>query len=482
MKKPKRWIRKCDVDAEALPLPTEIVSNEEFAPPAQTREQAMVERNLREIVARSSRRLGVSRRQFLASAGGLAAGFLALNEVFGRFFDVDESELYEPAARDEKFPKKEFIFDIHTHHVAAKKIIENPNLLAYRAAGGAWGNRELQQKTHRWEDLYLANYIKEMFLDSDTVMAVITGLPAKTDADNVLPPAEMIETRAEINGLARSRRIVAHGLFSPDLGRADLEAMQRQFEQMKIEAWKGYPGQPLGAGGVGWWMDDEKIAYPAYEYSRRIGVKNICVHKGLPLPGWDLEHSSPKDVEKAARDFPDLNFLIYHAGFKGVRDAMPAVQDDFRTKTDIPWVSELCAMRRRNPKMTNVYMDVGTTFAMTAITQPKLCAFLLGQMLDAFGEDHVLWGTDSIWWGSPQWQIEAMRRFEIPAAMIEKHGYAALTPAVKERIFGLNAAQVFGVDVSAKRNELPADYLSRIKMAYQEEGPQPSNTFYGWVA
>ena len=94
-----------------------------------------------------------------------------------------------------------------------------------------------------------------MFLDSDTSMAVITGLPAKEDKNNVLPPAEMIETRARVNGLAESRRIVAHGLFSPDLGKTDLESMKRQHEDLKVEAWKGYPGQPLADGSVGWWMD-----------------------------------------------------------------------------------------------------------------------------------------------------------------------------------------------------------------------------------
>jgi hypothetical protein len=103
-------------------------------------------------------------------------------------------------------------------------------------------------------------------------------------------------------------------------------------------------------------------------------------------------------------------------------------------------------------------------------------------MIEAFGADHVLWGTDSIWYGTPQWQIEAMRRFRIPDALIDQHGYAPLTRAVKEQIFGLNAARVFGVDVTAKRNELPGDYLSRIKMAYLEEGPDPSHRWYGWVA
>ncbi|HLM02365.1 MAG TPA: amidohydrolase family protein [Pyrinomonadaceae bacterium] len=477
----KRWIQKCETDEKNLPIPTQIVSNEEFAPPAQTFEQKRVEQRLIEIAADSSKRLGISRRRFLAASGGMAAAFLALNSVFGRFFDVDESELFEPAATDEKFPKNQFIFDIHTHHVAAKKTIQNPPLLRYREAGAAWGNKFLEGKEHKWEDLYLANYIKEMFLDSDTVMAVITGLPAKTDAENVLPPAEMIETRAEINGLAKSRRIIAHGLFSPDLGRQDMEAMHRQFEKMKVEAWKGYPGQPLADGSVGWWMDDEKIAYPAYEYSRKIGIKNICVHKGLPLPGWDLEHSSPKDVEKAARDFPDLNFLIYHAGFKGVRDAMEAVNDGFKTKTNVPWISDLCAMKKRNPKMTNVYMDLGTTFGMTVITQPLLCAFMLGLMIDAFGEDRVLWGTDSIWWGSPQWQIEAFRRLQMPDDFVKRFKFKPLTDAVKAKILGLNSARVYGIDVKAKMNAIPSDYMTKLKEKYRAAGAQPSNTQYGWI-
>ncbi len=476
------WKQKCDIDDHLLPIPTQIVSNEEFVPPEQTVEQRRVESRLIELAGSCSQRLGISRRQFLAGAGGMAAAFLAMNEVFGNYFDVSQSELYETASSDEKFPKRPFIFDIHTHHVGANKIIQTPLLIpGYRAAGAAWGNTSLVGKEHKWEDLYLANYIKEMFLDSDTSMAVITGLPAKTDDQNVLTPAEMIETRAEINGLAKSKRIIAHGTFSPDIGRAELESMQRQHEQLKVEAWKGYPGQPLADGSVGWWMDDEKVAYPFYEYSRKIGIRNICVHKGLPLPGWEVEHSSPRDVEKAAKDFPDLNFLIYHAGFKGVRDALPAVTDDFKVVRNVPWISDLCTMRKRNPKMTNVYMDLGTTFGMTVITQPKLCAYMLGLMIDAFGEDHVLWGTDSIWWGSPQWQIEAFRRLQMPEDLQKRFGFKPLTDKVKEKIFGLNSAKVYGIDVKAKMNAIPTDYVTKLKAKYRAEGPRPSNTQYGWV-
>jgi hypothetical protein len=127
-------------------------------------------------------------------------------------------------------------------------------------------------------------------------------------------------------------------------------------------------------------------------------------------------------------------------------------------------------------------MELGSTFGQLVISYPAICAHLLGEIIGAFGADHVLWGTDSIWYGTPQWQIEAFRRFHIPERLVEQHGYQPLTRDIKAKIFGLNAARVFGIDVGAKRHALPADYLSRIKMAYLEEGAEPSHIAYGWVA
>jgi predicted TIM-barrel fold metal-dependent hydrolase len=476
------WVRKCDADDERdlrLPIPTQVVSNEEFLPIPQTEKQKQVEKQLTELADRTAKKLNVSRRQFLASSGGMAAAFVAMNSVFGHFFDVEAGELLEPQARAEKWPKGQFIFDVHTHHVAAGRNI--PFVLGYRHYAENW-NAELRGREHKMADLYLANYVKEIFLDSDTTMAVITGLPAPTEAENVLPPVEMIETRAEINGLAKSKRLLAHGLIRPNDGRRDLELMQYQKEQLKVDAWKGYPGQAFSESDQGWWMDDEKAAYPAYEYSRKVGIKNICVHKGLPLPGWNLERSSARDVPKAALDFPDLNFLIYHSAFKGLRDAEPAARDNFKATAYVPWVSDLCEARLKNPKMTNVYMDLGTTFGMMVITHPMLCAHVLGMIIKAFGEDHVLWGTDSIWWGSPQWQIEAFRRLQMPQELIDRFGYRPLTPQLKEKILGQNGARVYGVDVKARMNAIPKDYVSKLKAKYRAENPRPSNTQYGWIA
>jgi predicted TIM-barrel fold metal-dependent hydrolase len=138
-------------------------------------------------------------------------------------------------------------------------------------------------------------------------------------------------------------------------------------------------------------------------------------------------------------------------------------------------------MKQKAPGLKNIYMELGSTFGQLATTNPTACAHLLGQVIAAFGADHVLWGTDSIWYGTPQWQIEAFRRFDIPDALVEKHGYAPLTRPVKEQIFGLNAARLFNVDLNAKRHDIPKDYLSRMKMSYLDEGPDPSHRWYGWV-
>jgi uncharacterized protein len=115
------------------------------------------------------------------------------------------------------------------------------------------------------------------------------------------------------------------------------------------------------------------------------------------------------------------------------------------------------------------------------ITSPMLCGHVLGMLVQTFGADHVLWGTDSIWWGSPQWQIEAFRRFTMPEPLMKRFGYGPLTPDVKAQILGLNAARVYGIDPAAHRNPVPPDYVSKLRAAYREEGPRPSLTQYGWV-
>ena len=465
-----------------VPLPTRLVSNEEFVPLPQTRAQRRVEVLILADAARLGRRLGLSRRDFLRTSGGMATSLLAMNAVFGRFFDVLPVEAAEPqafAARSDPF----FIFDVQLHYVSAgydptdaeasrQGGIPKQALLRLRQ-GSRRLNPKLASDRGTMADLGWENMVKEVFFDSETAIGLISTPPGPYPQEAVVPPKEMTHIRDEINRITQSRRMLAHGLVSPQLGQADLDYMDQQAGVLKIDAWKAYTGANAKGFDRGWFLDDEKLAYPMLERARKLGVKRFCVHKGLPLgPVADFNH--PRDLIKAARDFPDIDFLAYHAGLLSVSAAKPS--------GEIPWTTEFCQMKKKEPKLTNIYMEVGSTFGQLVTTNPTACAHLLGQLVDAFGADHVLWGTDSIWYGTPQWQIDAFRRFEIPQALIDKHGYAPLTRAVKEQIFGLNAARVFGVDVTAKRNEIPKDYLSRMKMAYLDEGAQPSHRWYGWVA
>ena len=465
-----------------VPLPTRLVSNEEFPPLPQTAAQRAVEDRILAAAGRLAPRLGQSRRDFLRTSGGVATSLLAMNAVFGRFFDVLPVEAADPAAFQERTGAPLFIFDVQVHYVGAgydpgdaealrKGAVSKQGLLGLRRQARRL-NPKLASDRGTLADLSWENFVKEVFLDSETAIGLISTPPGPYPQEAVVPPKEMTHIRDEINRITQSRRMLAHGLITPQLGQADLDFMDLQAATLKVDAWKGYTGAPPKGFDRGWFVDDEKLAYPMLERAKKLGVRRVCLHKGLPL-GPVADYNHPRDLIKAAQDFPDIDFLAYHSGLLGVTAPKPS--------GEVPWTTEFCQMKKKAPGLKNIYMELGSTFGQLVTTDPTACAHLLGQLVDAFGADHVLWGTDSIWYGTPQWQIEAFRRFEIPAVLVERHGYAPLTRTVKEQIFGLNAARVFGVDVNAKRNEIPKDYLSRMKMAYLEDGAAPSHRWYGWV-
>src|SRR4051812_15850163 len=93
-----RCARADEADRFPSPVPTRMISNGEYMPVPQTEKQKQVEARIEELTAAASRKLGIDRRRFLAGTGGMAASFLAMNEIFGRFFDVDPIEMFEPVA------------------------------------------------------------------------------------------------------------------------------------------------------------------------------------------------------------------------------------------------------------------------------------------------------------------------------------------------------------------------------------------------
>ena len=125
----------------------------------------------------------------------------------------------------------------------------------------------------------------------------------------------------------------------------------------------------------------------------------------------------------------------------------------------------------------NVYAELGSTWRFV-MRDPDQAAHLMGKLLVTFGEDNILWGTDSIWYGSPQDQIQAFRAFEISREFQDKFGYPALTPAIKRKIFGLNAMRVYGLDATVLRRRLSKDRVKKARDEYLNN-PQPRFATYG---
>ena len=251
-----------------------------------------------------------------------------------------------------------------------------------------------------------------------------------------------------------------------------------------VDSWKWYCHTDPGRSGNGFTLDDEGMTYKFYEKSKELGMKLFSVHKGFASQSRTLGHlAHPGDVEKAAKDHPDLTFVLYHSALKH-GPGEPQFNEDgfFDPETgDFEWHADLIKLKERNPDMTNVYAEIGSSFGTLAIAHPEMCMHLMGRNIKAFGADHVIWGTDCLWWGSPQWVIDAFKRFQISDEMCEKFGYEKITKEDKAKIFGLNAAKLYNVDVDAKRNALPGDALSKFKEAYLEQGGHRDNVAYGWV-
>ena len=293
-------------------------------------------------------------------------------------------------------------------------------------------------------DMGRVMFLEDVFLDSATDIAFLNsfGMRAAFDGVDLFPPREA----AFIRSMAPSR-IRVLGTVDPPDGASAVESLIYQCETIKIDGLKLYPPGPDARG---WRMDDEKNTYPLFETLRRHGVKNVCVHKGLP--GIFIEeYCHTADLARTAADFPELNFIAFHSAF--------------------PWEAEL-AGQAKAATVKNLYAELGS-LARLMRTDPVRYAVLIGNLLDGFGPNHILWGTDTPVIGPPRWQIEAFQTFTIPDTLLDQRGYPQLTPEVKDKIFGLNAARLSGIDIAAARHAVEGDLLYQLRDDRRPIGPAP---------
>ena len=553
------------------PVPTRMVSNGEYLPIPQTKKQKQVEARIEELADSASKKLGVSRRKFLASTGGMAAAFLAMNEVFGRFFNVSPVEMFESEAFAASGPPRNlFVVDDQLHFVrgsltnvalSLRAIAQGPSTPGFTSNpfnpnnvgdefGNPWGvwNPKLIGMPITPDMFHIVQFIKSVYFDSQVDVGLISnvtafvagqgspnpGQPALDVNDartgEILTAAQTAAGRDFINELAGSRRAMAHGLLY--VGKGNLDYIQYQTENHRPDAWKGYnisPAAKVDSGPMKQWRhNDHDVAYPTFDLISRNyaagklskGGNIIAVHKGLarglpPTP----ENGYPSDLPEALKDWPNLNFLTYHSCIQDsffddqalaeIRATEAGTRPLMEGVPNIDWVTPFAVMTAR---FKNSFGEIGTTFASSVVTFPTVTAHILGQLLKFKGHEQIVWGSDSLWYGSPQWQIDALWRFQIPDAIAEEWGYPQLTEAAKRAILGGNSAKLYGLTprsgAAHAYRPLPADFEQRIpedlkvllefppnppnqtaekddfsvyKERYLAMGVEPSNTRYGWI-
>jgi predicted TIM-barrel fold metal-dependent hydrolase len=486
-----------ETSAYPSPIPTQSVSSDEFMPAPQTRKQRQFEARIKEYGGELAAKQGMSRRAFFKSAAGMAAAFVAMNETYGALYDVSRAEaaIPEMAGERAKALTNQFVMDMHTHFLRDDTRITS-FVRQRETVGKAGWNPALAGKPQTVEDLKFANYFKEVFLDSDTKVACISGSPSEEPRDWFLTNQMKFDAREKVNKEAGVKRMFSHAIMTPGWP-GWLDKVDEEMEKFKPDSWKGYTigdNTNKHLAKHPYRLDDEKIMYPFYErlgkWSKdHPGVVNVCIHKGLFPPSVERQfphlvgYCHVADVGKAAKDWPQLNFIIYHSAYRWAGGGTPEDAWAQLSRTGrIEWVNDLAEIPAQYG-VKNVYGDLGQIFAQSTMADPRICAFMMGTLIKGLGADHVVWGSDAVWTGSPQWQIEALRRLEIPEEMQKKYDLKALGPAdgpIKRAILGENNARLYHFN-PPQRSALENDRFARIKKEYQESGASRSNLTYGYI-
>ena len=229
----------------------------------------------------------------------------------------------------------------------------------------------------------------------------------------------------------RPDRTMFWGSLNPLEGRRALDLMERQVGEFGAKAFKFYNVRYDYGRPFPWRMDDPQVAFPVFEKAQELGVNLIGVHKGVPLGPQPIEATQTWDMDGAAANFPDINFVIFHVG--------------------LPFIDETCWQLIRHP---NLYASIAATINLIA-RAPRQFAELLGKLLFWAGEDKIVYGSEAPIF-HPRWALDAFWNFQIPQDLVEGYGYPQLTEQAKRKILGENLLRLHGMDVEETRARLRA--------------------------
>ena len=325
-----------DPEGKRLPIKLDSTSNGEFVPVPLSPANRAANRLAHEFASSFSTKRSLRRRSFLISACGAASTLLALNAAnaaagkTGGYFEVSrEAALDLELARLQVGPaKQEFILDVQGHFI----------------------------DTPKQNDKNADVFIKDVFMDSDIDLMVLSFVPSTRDSEPVtIQAADAV--RRIVDKLEGTHRLLLHGRVNPNQP-GDLEGMDELAQKWGVSAWKTYT--QYGPGGKGYFLSDD-VGIRFIEKARALGVKVICIHKGLPFGRQSYEHSQCSDVGVVAKRFPDVKFLIYHSGYvTSVREGPYGKNDGIDTL-----ITSL--MQNDVKPNSNVYAELGSTWRLSLI-------------------------------------------------------------------------------------------------------------------
>ncbi|HWW53144.1 MAG TPA: amidohydrolase family protein, partial [Acidimicrobiales bacterium] len=439
--------------ASPLPLPPGPVGNGEFVPAGPSGADEHVLRMIRDEVDAAAALAGMDRRRFLLSAGGVAASLAVFNLAScsagrRRLSGATSTTKFSPttggtfavpppadvaACEHALSATGEFIFDVHTHHVMPQGPWRHNAPATVGLVEGMLP--EGCRQADPLDCVDRAAYLHDLFLSSDTTVAMLSDVPNSGAGDAPIPFTDALGTQHAAGGLTApgASRLLVQRVIAPNVGdlQARLDDMTAAAATGHVAAFKVYTA--WSPAGRGWSLEDPAIGLPFLQHARELGVKVLVAHKGLPLVNFDPAHNLPDDVVAVSRMFPDMQFVIFHSAW------VPNRREGPRNLANPTGIDTLLAALDHHavPPNDNVWVDVGTVWRQV-LTDPDQAAHVLGKLLSRVGTHRVLWGTDAVWYGSPQPQIMALRAFQVSAAYEEHFGYPAVTETIKRQIFGLN--------------------------------------------
>lgn len=512
MRKPKLpWPHLKKKSAPEPPLEPPIwlgnVSNGEVFYPQSARDRRLK----KEILKRAddqARYVGMDRRDFLASSMGLAVTLSVFNQACesetkggtgtgGKYgikgpYVVPQGATCDPSAY---IPASDrFIFDVQTHAFDAGEWRDKQFAYPYflRLIQGIF-NSSCTGRTESLDCYKQDFYAETFFVNSKTTMTVITSWPAATclperdllgygGAACALPLSNqgMKELRDWINERALSQRVINQVQVMPnDFIEHQVAGMRAAMEDptWRCGSWKMYPAWTSdtyrdGTSNTKGFFLTDPIGRRIIEEGLKLGVPNFAVHKGLPIPGFDVEHNKPTDVGTVARDYQMANFVIYHSAITagrggGVTDSFappPTENVPYAQTGEVFGVNMLIrdliekgliddpdAPGTKDPSLKlNVYAEMGTAWSRV-MTDPVSSQHYIGKLMKYLGADNMIWGTDSLVALNPAQQIAAFEAFQTDPAVAAANGYPTITEADKDKIMGLNAAKLYRVDPTSAR-------------------------------